>query len=187
MPKLKLNGHYPGTVTPRGKQRRSFFRAGLPHIMLWANRAGPECLRPVHRVVLQCLAAHANEKGLSWPSQETIAEYAGLKSTAAARSALQDLAAIGMITIDIRDLQDDGDQPHQYEYRLDGHDCEWLPFDYGDSDGDITLAALVARQRDQLQVANYHLQVENEQLRERLSNYEEPPLKGSSSNGSVGF
>ena len=171
MPKLKLNGHYPGTVTPRGKQRRSFFRAGLPHIMLWANRAGPKCLRPVHRVVLQCLAAHANEKGLSWPSQETIAEYAGLKSIAAARSA----------------LQDDGDQPHQYEYRLDGHNCEWLPFDYGDFDGDITLAALVARQRDQLQVANYHLQVENEQLHERLSNYEEPPPKGSSSNGSVGF
>ena len=72
-------------------------------------------------------------------------------------------------------------QPHQYEYRLDGANCEWLPFDYGDPEGDITLAALVARQRDQLQVANYELQVENELLRERLANYEEHPGKGSSS------
>ena len=85
-----------------------------------------------------------------------------------------------MVTISIKEAKD-GDQPHQYEYRLDGANREWLPFDYGDPDGDITLAALVARQRDQLQVANYELQVENEHLRERLANYEKPPGKGSSS------
>jgi len=69
-------------------------------------------LRGTPKLVLACLAFHANDRTLeAWPSQETIEAETGIEVTAI-RKAVKELAAHGYITIENR-------RPHRYLLHLD--------------------------------------------------------------------
>jgi len=66
----------------------------------WALRL-VENITPTQKLILICLANHADPDGVCWPSQTVVSRYSGLSRDAVNRN-IRDLEAIGLIASERR-------------------------------------------------------------------------------------